>query len=84
MVFEILLTDQTTQQTEADGYALEGPLTTFFRAQAGRAPRLDPWAVRLLSIRTDTVARIRALPESADEWSGHGQVLDMGRGLAVV
>jgi hypothetical protein len=65
MRFEITLLDQTTDVVyDADGYAQEGPLTTFFRAEPGRPARLDPWATRLLSVRTDRIARIEGV--SAD------------------
>lgn len=61
MRYDITLLDQTTDVVfDADGYAQEGPLTTFFRAEAGRPARLDPWATRLLSVRTDRIARIEA------------------------
>jgi len=42
----------------ADTYAQEGPLTTFFRTDAGRRV-VDSWAVRLASFRTAEIARIR-------------------------
>jgi hypothetical protein len=62
MRFDITLLDQTTDVVyDADGYAQEGPLTTFFRAEAGRPARLDPWATRLLSVRTDRIARIAGI-----------------------
>jgi hypothetical protein len=64
MRFDITLLDQTNDVVyDADGYAQEGPLTTFFRAEPGRPARLD-WATRLLSVRTDRIARIEAV--SAD------------------
>ena len=44
--------------TGADTYQLEGPLTTFFRTDAGRRV-VDCWSVRLASFRTDDVVRIR-------------------------
>lgn len=60
MGFEITLIDSTSEHVEvADGYALEGPLTTFFRTAPGRTPRLDPWAERVLSVRTERIAMIR-------------------------
>lgn len=53
------LTDGTAEVVEhVDGYAPEGALTTFFAVEPGRTVRLDPWAVRVLSIRTDRIARI--------------------------
>jgi hypothetical protein len=60
MGYEITLIDDTIELLdEADGYALEGPLTTFFRNQPGRAARLDPWSIRVLSVRTERIACIR-------------------------
>jgi hypothetical protein len=44
----------------ADGYQQEGPLTTFFRSEAGR-PVLDSWSVRVASYRTTDISRIRRL-----------------------
>lgn len=62
MRYDITLLDQTSDVVfDADGYAQEGPLTTFFRAEPGRPARLDPWATRLLSIRTERIARIEAI-----------------------
>jgi hypothetical protein len=78
MRFDITLLDQTTDVVyDADGYAQEGPLTTFFRAEAGRPARLDPWATRLLSVRTDRIARIAGSADAASELTGQ-------RSLAVV
>lgn len=64
MAYEIVLTDEDHEVIAgADGYAPEGPLTTFFAADNGR---LSPWAVRLASYRTDRILRIRrVLPDSA-------------------
>ena len=59
MGFEINFSDSRNEVIEADGYALEGPLTTFFCTEPGRTPRLDPWATRILSVRTDSIAMIR-------------------------
>ena len=60
MGFEITLIDNTSEHVDAaDGYALEGPLTTFFRTAPGRTPRLDPWSERVLSVRTERIAMIR-------------------------
>lgn len=70
MGFDITLTDDSVEQVDlADGYALEGPLTTFFRTSPGRVPRLDPWSERILSIRTDRIAVIRP---TAKETAGAG------------
>ncbi len=43
---------------EADTYAQEGPLTTFFRTEPGRRV-VDCWSERLASYRTADLARIR-------------------------
>lgn len=60
MGFDITLIDDSTKHVDsADGYALEGPLTTFFKVTAGRTPRLDPWSERILSVRTERVAFIQ-------------------------
>ena len=60
MGYEITLIDDSIEVLDdADGYALEGPLTTFFRNQPGRAARLDPWSTRVLSVRTERIACIR-------------------------
>ena len=65
MNFEITHIDTTIDVIlDADGYAQEGPMTTFFQTERGRAPRLDPWALRLLSLRTDRILRIEARPNS--------------------
>ncbi len=65
MGFDITLIDNTLEHVDAaDGYALEGPLTTFFRTSAGRTPRLDPWSERVLSVRTERIAMIRPVTEA--------------------
>ena len=46
----------------ADTYLQEGPLTTFFRTDAGRRV-IDSWAVRLASYRTAEIARIRCVED---------------------
>jgi hypothetical protein len=69
MGYEITFVDTHVEHaTGADGYAPEGPLTTFFRVAPGRPARLDPWAERLLSIRTDRILTIRA-NEAVDDAS---------------
>lgn len=55
--FEITFSDGTVERIDGvDGYTPEGPLTTFFASDRGR---LDSWAVRVASLRTDTIAAIR-------------------------
>jgi hypothetical protein len=49
---------------DADTYLQEGPLTTFFRTDAGRRV-VDSWAVRLASYRTSEIARIRFVDDDA-------------------
>ncbi len=57
--FCILLADQTTIEIpDADAYQLEGPLTTFFRFDEGRAV-IDSWATRLASFRTADIVSVR-------------------------
>lgn len=59
MGFEISFADNRCELIEADGYAPEGPLTTFFCTEPGRTPRLDPWATRIFSVRTASISMIR-------------------------
>ena len=60
MAFDVLLTDGSNEVvSDADGYAPEGPLTTFFSVDPGRSTRLDCWSVKVMSIRTDHIVRIR-------------------------
>jgi hypothetical protein len=58
----------------ADTYRQEGPLTTFFRTDAGRRV-VDCWSERLASFRTAEIARILAVEEEpavgARDFSGH-------------
>ncbi len=57
--FEITLSDGSVERVEgADGYELEGPLTTFFRS-AGPHSVLDSWSTRLASYRSSDVAKVR-------------------------
>jgi hypothetical protein len=59
MGYEVQLGDGTTEWVaDADGYLQEGPLTTFFRGEAGRRV-IDSWSVRVASVRTTDIARIR-------------------------
>jgi hypothetical protein len=58
--FEITLGDRTELIDEVDGYALEGPLTTFFRSDRGRA-HLDAWSIRVASFRSTDVCSVRRL-----------------------
>jgi hypothetical protein len=59
MGYEVTLSDGENELVlAADGYQQEGPLTTFFRGEAGR-PVLDSWSVRVASYRTIDIARIR-------------------------
>ncbi len=59
MRYEVLLNDGSVEVIDnVDGYAPDGCLTTFFTVDAGRAIRLDPWAVRVMSLRSDRVVRI--------------------------
>jgi hypothetical protein len=55
--FDVYLNDGSHQTVPADGYGLEGPLTTFFLSDCGRIV-LDSWSTRLASFRTADVRRI--------------------------
>lgn len=59
MTFEVVLRDEVVEQIEgADGYAQEGPLTTFFD-NGERSGGLGCWSVKLASYRTGDIVRIR-------------------------
>lgn len=61
MGYEVVTSDGEVEVVAgADTYAQEGPLTTFFRNEAGRRG-VDAWSQRLASFRTSEVARIRVL-----------------------
>jgi hypothetical protein len=61
-VFEITLHDRVETVQAADGYQLEGPLTTFFRSDHGRG-RLDSWSTRIASYRSADVVMVRRMEE---------------------
>jgi hypothetical protein len=64
MRYELLLADGSAEVIDqVDGYAPDGTLTTFFTVEPGRAIRLDPWAVRVMSMRTDRIVRIVQLAQ---------------------
>jgi hypothetical protein len=62
---------------DADTYAQEGPLTTFFRRREGAAT-LDSWAKRLASYRTADITRIRWFADS-DKATGVRQLWALER-----
>jgi hypothetical protein len=62
--YEVHTSDGTVERVSgADTYLQEGPLTTFFRTDAGRRV-VDSWATRLASFRTAEIARIRAVEDA--------------------
>lgn len=68
--YEIILSDETGEQiVEADAYQQEGPMTTFFRTEAGRTV-VDTWSTRIASFRTSEVLIIRRLEEPASTVDG--------------
>jgi hypothetical protein len=64
--YEIRLKGEEVELVEdADTYAQEGPLTTFFRRREGAAT-VDSWAKRLASYRTADITRIRWFADGED------------------
>lgn len=58
-MFEVTLADETVEVIDgADSFQQEGPLTTFFDSD-GRRRSLDCWSVKVASIRTDRIVKIR-------------------------
>ena len=63
--YEVLLKDGSLEYIDgADTYEQEGPLTTFFELAADRKA-IDCWSVRLSSIRTTEIVRIRRTAAAA-------------------
>src|SRR3954468_21362421 len=61
--YDVLTSDGNVERGPgADTYLQEGPLTTFFRTDAGRRV-IDSWSVRLASYRTAEIARIRCVED---------------------
>ncbi len=57
--YEVILKDGSIELIDgADTYEQEGPLTTFFELAPDRQV-IDCWSVRLSSIRTTEIVRIR-------------------------
>ena len=66
MGYEIRLKgDEVDLVHDADAYAQEGVLTTFFQRREG-ARVLDSWAKRLASYRTADIIRIRWFADAND------------------
>jgi len=69
MGYEITLRDRTTLAVgEADAFAHEKAMTTFYRTANARQT-IDCWAVPLASIRTDEILMVRRV-EAASEVAG--------------
>ena len=61
MTFQITLTDNKYETINAaDGYELEGPLTTLFSSD-GHTLRLSSWSVRLASFKTSEIICIKKI-----------------------
>lgn len=62
MGFEITLRDKSTEFIdEADAFAHEKSMTTFYRTANSRQT-IDCWAISLASVRTDQILMIRRTP----------------------
>jgi hypothetical protein len=70
VAYEITLKgDRVERIDDADAYAQEGQLTTFFRTDPERRI-VDRWSVRLASFRTSEVMAVRRL-EVVEPLAGH-------------
>jgi hypothetical protein len=66
MAFELVTTDGSVEHIgEADSYALEGPLTTFF-VSGGSSGRLSSWSLRVASFRTDHIVSVRRVDDAVN------------------
>jgi len=74
MGFEITLRDRTVELVgEADTYAHEKSMTTFYRT--GNARRtVDCWSVPVASVRTDEILMIKAAADAASDGSADNVV----------
>ena len=62
--YQITLKDKTTESIdEADAYAQEGQMTTFFLTGSGRQV-VDTWSTRVASFRTSELIAIRRVTSS--------------------
>ncbi|MEO6628274.1 MAG: hypothetical protein ABIP03_06845, partial [Aquihabitans sp.] len=62
--YQITLKDKTTEAIdEADAYAQEGQMTTFFLTGSGRQV-VDTWSTRVASFRTSELIAIRRVTSS--------------------
>jgi hypothetical protein len=58
-MFEVTLADESIEVIDgADSFQQEGPMTTFFDSD-GRRRSLDCWSLKVASIRTDRIVKIR-------------------------
>ena len=65
MSFEVITTDGNAERIDdADSYALEGPLTTFF-VSGNASGRLSAWSQRVASFRTDRLVSVRRVAASS-------------------
>ena len=72
MAFEITLRDHTTEYVgEADTYAHEKAMTTFYRT-ANERRAIDCWAVPVASVRADAILMIREAAEGVADEAGIG------------
>jgi hypothetical protein len=59
--FQVTMKDRTVEHVDdADAYAQEGPMTTFFRNGPGREV-VDCWSTRIASFRTADLVIVRRL-----------------------
>ena len=65
MAYEVVTTEGEIERIdEADSYALEGPLTTFFVAGSSSG-RLSAWSLRVASFRTDRLVSVQRVVDPA-------------------
>lgn len=61
--FDVTLKDGSVERVEgASGFQQEGTMTTFFRNDEPRAV-VDSWSIRLFSVRTSEVLKVRRMEE---------------------
>ena len=65
MSFEVVLQDSRVERVDADAYAPEGPITSFFRLGEGRRT-IDSWSTRVASVRTSSILLVRRIDDVDD------------------
>jgi hypothetical protein len=62
MSFEVVLQDSRVERVDADAFAPDGAMTSFFRLADGRRT-IDAWSTRVASVRTASILLVRRVED---------------------